>query len=271
MIRQIIVGTRVGRIAQSTKALIGLCLAARRHGESMGTHCNDVIAEKLITNMCPNGGCFVDIGAHIGSISSEVLRTAPNATIYAVEAMPDKAENLQKKFKKIHVLNYAVGNDQGIIPFYVNKSRSGYSSIIQPSSESKDIWKEIQVKTKRLDQIILDTAIDVIKIDVEGAEYDVIRGSKNIIRNFRPLIMFESGPYLSSLEKNIRIGIFNFFKDNNYIVLIPNRLAHNDDGLTIDCFLDSHIYPRRTTNYFAIPVEKKHMWKEKARAVLRFK
>ena len=270
MIRRIMVGTRVGRIVQTTQALIGLCLAAQRHGESMGTYCNDVMAEKLITRLCPDGGCFVDIGAHIGSISSEVLRTTPSASIYAIEAMPDKAVNLQQKFPKIHVFNYAVGNDQGTVPFYVNKNRSGYSSMIPPNDDSKDKWSKIQVQIKKLDQIILHISVDVIKIDVEGAEYEVILGSNKIIKNYRPLIMFESGPFLNNPEMNNKIGIFNFFKDNNYILLVPNRLAHNDDGLTVDCFLDSHIYPRRTTNYFAIPVEKKHAWKEKARAVLRF-
>ena len=264
------VGTKVGQIALSFKGVWELFLAVRRHGEYVGTYCNDILAERLITNLCPATGGFVDIGAHIGSISAGVIRHSPNASIYAVEAMPDKAAWLINKFPRINVFNCAVGNREGTIPFYINKSQSGYSSMIKPSPDMEDEWDEIRVKIEKLDDIIKNNVVDIIKIDVEGAEYEVLCGSIKVIRKNRPIVMFESGPFENEIELKKRKDLFNLFNDNNYVVLIPNRVAHHGDGLTMECFVDSHVYPRRTTNYFAIPAEKRLLCREKARDILNF-
>ena len=68
--------------------------------------------------------------------------------------MPDKAAWSRTKFASIFVFNYAVGNGKGTIPFYVNKSRGGYSLMIRPSPGSDDVWEKIKVKIDKLDNII---------------------------------------------------------------------------------------------------------------------
>jgi hypothetical protein len=55
----------------------------------------------------------------------------------------------------------------------------------------------------------------------------------------------------------------------DYSVIVPNRLAHDDDGLTTAGFVESHLYPRRTTNYFAVPSERRTEFRDKARGILR--
>jgi hypothetical protein len=63
--------------------------------------------------------------------------------------------------------------------------------------------------------------------------------------------------------------MYQFLADHDYIVLIPNRVAHNDSGLTQDGFLESHLYSRRTTNYFAVPVERQIEIRDRARRILK--
>ena len=146
-----------------------------------------------------------------------------------------------------------------------NLSHRGYSSLSRPADiEEADKIAEITVRMTRLDQLVDSNAIDAIKIDVEGAELDVLRGSVGTITRNRPIIMYESGPPANS-EK---IAQWQFFRDNNYTLLVPNRLAHIDDGLTREGYIESHFYPRRTTNYFAVPTERQSEYRDRARRIL---
>jgi len=78
--------------------------------------------------------------------------------------------------------------------------------------------------------------------------------------------MFESGPGDNGLGYT-KEGIWNFFNDINYTLHAPNRVAHNDVGLSLDGFIDGHVYPRRCTNYFGIPKERRQEIQERAMAV----
>jgi hypothetical protein len=125
------------------------------------------------------------------------------------------------------------------------------------------------VPIKRLDDLVTSNDIDVIKIDVEGAELGVLLGSPNILRNIRPTIMFESGPERDDGLGYTKTALYQFLSSNEYAILIPNRVAHDDAGLTQDGFIESHLHPRRTTNYFAIPQELRVKIRDRARNVLR--
>jgi hypothetical protein len=122
-----------------------------------------------------------------------------------------------------------------------------------------------------LDSILPHNGVDVMKIDVEGAELRVLRGSDRIVQESRPVIMFESGPPADDSLGYTKEAMWRFFTDRGYAVLIPNRVAHNDSGLSQEGFLESHLYPRRTTNYFAVPHERRTEIRDRARTVLKIK
>ena len=111
--------------------------------------------------------------------------------------------------------------------------------------------------------------VDAIKIDVEGAELGVLRGAVKILRKCRPIIMFESAPQTDDGLGYTKEAIFEFLSSVDYCLVVPNRVAHNDDGLTLTGFNESHLYPRRTTNYFAIPSERRLVFRDRARSILR--
>ena len=178
--------------------------------------------------------------------------------------MPDKAAQLSRKFPDIEVHACALGDEPGEMPFYVNTRKSGYSSLIQPEAAADQTIEEIRVPVMRLDDLVSSRDVDVIKIDVEGTEFGVLRGSGNVLAQSRPLIMFESGPKADDQLS----PLWQLFADNDYAVLVPNRLAHLDTGLSLEGFLESHRYPRRTTNYFAVPRERIEEYRSRARRLL---
>ena len=68
-----------------------------------------------------------------------------------------------------------------------------------------------KIKTVTLDYFFINKKIknlDLIKIDVEGTEYKVIKGGRKIIKNFKPIMIIEIMKQNYSIEKNI----LNFLK-----------------------------------------------------------
>jgi FkbM family methyltransferase len=264
-IKQIMLGGSIGRILMCGRSKFQLLSAAASSSESIGTLLNDQLATHLLPRLCGKGKTFVDVGAHIGSVVAEVQHHDSSISIIAIEAIPEKAERLHRKFRRVSVYNYAAGDQDGKVSFFINPKQSGYSSL--GKATSAEGLREITVSMRRLDDLIFADNVDVIKIDVEGAELGVLRGAKKLIQDNRPVIMFESGPDINELGYT-KEQIWEFLTYAGYTIHIPNRVAHNDDGLSMEGFIDSHVYPRRCTNYFAIPSERRIEIRDRAREIL---
>ena len=117
MNRSILVGTRIGVIAQRLRERIELFTFASSQIESIGTLGNDLISRHILESICITGKVFIDVGAHIGSVIDGVNRHSKPSTIIAIEAIPAKAETLRKRFPKIVVHECAAGEQEGTLPF----------------------------------------------------------------------------------------------------------------------------------------------------------
>jgi FkbM family methyltransferase len=266
--KRFIVNTFVGRFAVSVREAVGRTYSAFANPEAAGTVANDYLAGFLTTRLCKNSAVFVDVGAHIGSVIAEVARHCPKARIIAIEAMPDKADRLRRSFPRVEVHGCALSDHSGEATFYVHTKQSAYSSLGRPSHRGGEI-SEIRVLLRKLDDILTDDGIDLIKIDVEGAELGVLKGGDRIIAENRPTVMFESGAAADDGLGFTKDGLWQWLAARDYVVLVPNRVAHNDPGLSLEGFIESHLYPRRTTNYFAVASERHVELRDKAREVLR--
>ncbi|MCH8149895.1 MAG: FkbM family methyltransferase [Planctomycetes bacterium] len=268
--KRFFVNSILGHFALAARDKFGLLRTALSQPESVGTLANDQLATMLITRICQPGKTFVDVGAHIGSVISEVLRHDRRIRVIAIEAIPEKVAHLRRKFRNVEVVECAVGESAGDAPFFVNKSQSAYSSLSRPSGASI-AFREIRVRIERLDGIVPWHEVDAIKIDVEGAELGVIRGSEKTLSESRPSVMFESAPIHGNDGGYTKEDLWNQFSKQSYSILVPNRVAHNDDGLSLEGFLESHLYPRRSTNYFAIPNERRVEIRDHARRIIGVK
>jgi FkbM family methyltransferase len=264
-IKQLALGSSIGRLLIFGRSKFQLISAAAASSESIGTLMNDQLAAYLLPRLCAPGKTFIDVGSHIGSVIAEVQHHDGSISIIAIEAIPEKAERLHRKFPRVAIYNYAVGDQSGKVSFFINTRKSGYSSL--GKATSAEGLREITVSMRRLDDLIFADNVDVIKIDVEGAELGVLRGAKKLIQDNRPVIMFESGPDINELGYT-KEQIWEFLTYAGYTIHIPNRVAHNDDGLSMEGFIDSHVYPRRCTNYFAIPTERRIDIRDRAREIL---
>ena len=66
-----------------------------------------------------------------------------------------------------------------------------------------------------------------------------------------------------------KADMHQWFSAHSYELLAPDRMAHFGPGLSLDGFLDSHWYPRRTTNYFGVPTERREEVRGRVRRLLK--
>lgn len=135
---------------------------------------------------------ILDIGANIGSFSiyAHKLNKHLNPVIYAFEPHPDNAKLTGANFKRNGLLDYqiiqkAVAGTDGVASFDI----SGAFDSFKLNADSIDT---IEVKTTKLSTFCSSNNIDIIhllKMDIEGGEYDVIEHDLNFI-NEKVEVMF---------------------------------------------------------------------------------
>ena len=111
--KQLILGTILGRIGLSMRDSINLARTAYVCPEAVGTLANDVLARILVTKLCRNDKIFVDIGAHIGSVVAEVNYCTPSVRIVAFEAIPEKVAFLRRKPRHVEFRTWRSASQTG--------------------------------------------------------------------------------------------------------------------------------------------------------------
>ena len=156
----------------------------------------DRLTKAIIKRTLKSNSNCVDVGCHKGEILDFFIKYAPNGQHYGFEPIPDLFKSLKDKYTdKANILPYAISNEEGESTFKFVKNAPAYSglNLREYNVKSPDI-EEIRVELKTLDEIIpTNLKIDLIKIDVEGGEFDVLKGAKNLLLRDKPTIIFECG------------------------------------------------------------------------------
>jgi len=156
-------------------------------------------------------GTFIDIGANIGKFSIIMGKKLDDkGKVLAIEPHPKNFKILQKNIelnnlKNVTTLNLACSNKKGNLQLFLDEDGTGGHSTIK-SKKTKAGNNKIWVKAETLDSIIKKEKIkkvNLIKIDVEGAEANVLRGAIKTLNKSRPKIIFEAWDeqYLKKVKK----------------------------------------------------------------------
>jgi len=150
-----------------------------------------------------NARTVLDIGANAGRYSWFFARNArKGVTIYAFEPMPTAFALLQANvasMSSVTCLPLALADVDGREVLHVpldsfGNAASGYSWI--SSTEGRENELTVQVSVTSVDQLVRNRRLLLdrplfLKIDVEGSEYRVLRGARETLRIYRPVIYFE--------------------------------------------------------------------------------
>ena len=179
----------------------------------------DRYAFRLIKSILNEGSNCIDIGCHKGEILDWMIRFAPQGTHHAVEPIPYLFKALKEKYTQsnIHLHALALSDNAGKLNFNVVKNAPAYSGIRQRkyAIQNPDV-EIIEVDVKRLDDLIpVNQAVRLIKIDVEGAELDVLKGATRILKECRPYVMFEFGLGSAEFYNASPEAMFELMLENN--------------------------------------------------------
>ena len=141
----------------------------------------------------------IDIGANHGLFTILMSKTAPGGKVYSFEPEKhsyNKLINNVSNIPNVKTFNIALGDEEKEVELYFNLDNDGGHALWDPAvhpdnskTKSHDRIKQI-VQMKTLDSII-DIKPKVIKIDTEGCELLIIKGAKNLIEKYKPIIITE--------------------------------------------------------------------------------
>ena len=185
--------------------------------------------DSIISRFNPmEGDIVVDIGAHLGRytiISSK--KVGEKGKVISIEANPDVFRTLVDNIRlnmlnNVILLNCAVYSEKSRVKFYVkgddNLENNHYGTLMDNigNFESKGLKNVLDMDANSLDNLLLENSIsrtDIkwIKIDVEGAELEVLKGSVKILSN--------------STKLSILVEIHKLSNGNNHYNSITNFLT----------------------------------------------
>ena len=148
----------------------------------------NTISEDVIVNLHSylkrakdNNFYIVVCGAHHGNEIGEFISYYPNSTVDAFEAYPAHFNVLKNKYdNKINVncYNYAVSDVGGLLPFYeISLAGSGSLLKFNESLDEKRIVDVRNVESVTLKNFLPKKSIDLLWVDVQGAELNVLKGT----------------------------------------------------------------------------------------------
>jgi FkbM family methyltransferase len=247
-----LIGTPLQRPAQWVQQLRGR-KHRREHPELIEWFLEGERTEQVLQRVVQRDTHCVDIGCHIGSFLHRLTQLAPAGSHHAIEPVPEKAAWLRRKFPGVTVVQCALGEADGHAEFFVNAAHSSYSSLKPRTIDGA--LQAVQVQVRRLDDVIPPTPrIGFIKIDVNGAELNVLKGARALLARDRPFVLFECTKGAID-DFGIDAGeVFDFINGpaGYRIQLLKDYLA---GGPVLDeaGFRRSMEYPFQAFNYAVVP------------------
>lgn len=239
--------------------------AQGRVWENHGFHSDDFLAfggheshiVEIAKGLLPEGGTFVDVGAHVGLFSVNLMEKA--GVIHALEANHVTASTLHQNMQNNESLRrkgmeanlYALAawdkDREALNLVEVRGMETGGSTHCSP--QDKEDSNAGATESITLDTLLGDKPADLIKIDVEGAEARVLRGASKVLDEQKPTLLIEMHDRVKVYDlPTVRAEVIEILESHNYrwddsllngeecyyMVARPNTPEEPDLGFEID-------------------------------------
>jgi FkbM family methyltransferase len=149
---------------------------------------------RLIAWTVPRDGHCIDIGSHVGDVLAELVRVAPDGRHIAYEPLPALAAGLRAAFPQVDIRTRALANETGERTFVHVVGNPGWSGFRQRPTPHAERFEPLTVEVERLDDALPESFRPAfVKLDVEGAELEVLQGALETLKTYRPVVAFEHG------------------------------------------------------------------------------
>ncbi|GAB4132140.1 MAG: hypothetical protein Fur0041_03150 [Bacteroidia bacterium] len=212
----------------------------------------DIPLRKSLLDYLPDSPIsYVDVGAYDGHFYEVIAAEKNISKAILIEPQNDFFNQLQLKYgtsDKVRLINAVITNEEKDVFFHENKL-SATSSLLQ--ADEINLGKEIDIsgktiskRGKNLDGVISDInyKIDLLKIDVQGAELEVLKGGSQTLKrtafiwievSFKPL--YKNSPLFEDIK--------SFLEDKGFIMLtiLPGFKSKSGELLQADCLFKNTV------------------------------
>lgn len=201
----------------------------------------------------------IDVGAHIGRHAIPLAQlVGREGIVHAFEPIPYIRNLLIQNLDQAGISNvilypFALASEPAPIQFHYIPNLAGQSGI-----KARHTYDQTPAETQlldlyawRLDDLLRNTDVDFIKIDIEGGELDMLKGAVQILKIARPVVSFECGAAAFLGYHDRPEEIFRLFHERGYAVYsilgeqMPDEQAFKEAS-----------YAQNFWDYVAFPYEK---------------
>ena len=203
-------------------------------------HESDFWALKLITEVFE--GHYVDIGANQGQSIESIRLFVRDARIIAFEPNPSLFRRLKRRYgrdKRIEIRGLALSDEQRTaklyVPVYCGFVYDGLASLDRDEAASwisgeRVFWfrparleiSEVQCETTTLDDQDIDDVL-FMKIDVQGTEFEVVKGAFHVLKRDEPILMIENGEDRRLVDLLSDMGFSEYSFDGSAFTKVTHR------------------------------------------------
>jgi FkbM family methyltransferase len=122
---------------------------------------------------------IIDGGCHQGNWSKRIREIYPDSNFYLIDAQDQYRQELDK-IGQFYCVALGMRNEDRKFYFAQNKDKSTGSSLYKENSNI--LFDEKTIPVKKLSDVVPDQKYDLIKLDVQGAELEIIEGSLDLFK-----------------------------------------------------------------------------------------
>jgi len=154
---------------------------------------NERLRQLLAFTLREDSNC-IDVGCHRGEVLEQMIRLAPRGKHIAFEPVPASHKALATAFPQADVRHAAASDTDGQAEFVVVPDQPSFSGLRERTYPKEMRTERVTVSTQRLDSALAEDYVPrFLKIDVEGAELQVLQGARETLLRHRPTVWFEHG------------------------------------------------------------------------------
>lgn len=197
------------------------------------------------------GDVVLDIGAHIGLFATAAASlVGQSGKVYAFEPAPATSAVLKETIRinqiaeRVTIVNAAMGKETGTITFFVSETEADNSNSLVAYKEDREL-KGIPVMVSTIDAFAAEqglSSIRFIKIDVEGAEYDALKGGLDLLRRCKPFCILAIHPE-PILKKGDRLeDIYDCVQELGYQIHYNGKPISREAFIANREMIDLHLH-----------------------------
>jgi FkbM family methyltransferase len=186
-----------------------------------------------IRGCLPTGGTFWDVGANIGLFSLYASKiVGPTGSVLSFEPSPDVLSLLHSNVdgcKNTAIMDCGIGSADGQAAFAAHGISSASSFVHEVTALNRhhapdEAIRAVTVPIRRLDTVLENNRPpNLVKIDIEGFEFEALKGADRLLVSVRPTLLIEIHPPQLALSGGSEDAVFEYLRERSYEWTVIDR------------------------------------------------